>query len=82
MVGEKNVGLLTGQEVIALHIKPGEYSVRSSYQACFPADVTLRKGETLLIEAQTTDKGIYFKPAAYDKIINLVAGRPFKEIRY
>jgi hypothetical protein len=82
MVGDKTVGSILSTEAIAVHLKPGDYTIRSSYQACFPAEVTLRKGEILLVQAENTEKGIYFKPVPYSEVEKILDDRQIIELKY
>lgn len=82
MVGEKTVGSILPTEAIAVHLEPGDYTIRSSYQACFPVEVTLRKGESLLVRAENTEKGIYFKPVPYGEVKTILDDRQIIEVRY
>jgi len=82
MVGEKTVGTILTTEAIAVHLKPGDYTIRSSYQACFPVEVTLRRGESLLVHAENTEKGIYFKSVPYGKIKTILDDRQIIEVMY
>jgi hypothetical protein len=82
LVEDKQIGELLESEVIAIHLNPGNYRIRSAYQSCFPAEVTLRKGEILLVETVYTKKGIYFKPVTIDRVEGLVNKRHIQEVVY
>ncbi len=79
LVGDNRAGSLSSTELLAVNLIPGTYIVRSSYQNNFPVEVTLQKGEQIIVQAHETDKGLYFKSIPFNEINRVTSGRIVKE---
>lgn len=82
LVNDTQIGTLSGSDILAVHLPPEDYMVRSSYQDCFPAEITLRQGESILILAQTTKRGLYFKPVRFSDFTENMANREIHEVSF